>query len=232
LKTQALHPWNLSPKEAVEIQRQLSARVIRKNHLKTVRFVAGADIAISKNPPRAFAGVVVLSFPDLEIVEECGMVSELTFPYIPGLLAFREAPALLKVFDRIRHEPDLLMIDGQGIAHPRGCGIACHIGLWLDKPTIGCAKSRLFGKYRQPPLSGGSWTPLTGHHDQLIGAVVRTKDETNPIFVSVGHKIDLPSAIRYVLACSQGYRIPEPTRQADHFVARLKRENFTNHAII
>ena len=225
LKSQSLHPWDLSPKEAIEIQKQLSIRVVQRNHIKTVRFVAGADIALSKDPPRAFAGVVVMSFPDLKIIEEFGVVSELTFPYIPGLLAFREAPALLKAFDRIRHEPDLLMIDGQGIAHPRGCGIACHIGLWLDKPTIGCAKSRLFGKYRQPPLNKGNWTPLTGHHDQVIGVVVRTKDKTNPIFVSVGHKIDLPSAIRYVLACSKGYRIPEPTRQADHFVARLKREN-------
>ncbi|HTN42958.1 MAG TPA: deoxyribonuclease V [Nitrospiria bacterium] len=225
MKSRALHPWNLSPKEAVEVQRQLSARVVQKNYLKTVRFVAGADIALSKNPPRAYAGVVVLSLPDLKVVEECGVVSELSFPYIPGLLAFREAPALLKAFDRMRHEPDLLMIDGQGVAHPRGCGIACHIGLWLDKPTIGCAKSRLYGNFRPPPRHRGSWTPLTGNQGDVIGAVVRTKDNTNPIFVSVGHKIDLPAAIRFVLACSRGYRIPEPTRQADHFVSRLKREN-------
>ena len=199
--------------------------MITQNRLESVRFVAGADMALTKNPPRAYAGVVVLSFPDLNVVEECGSVSDLTFPYIPGLLAFREAPALLKAFARIRQEPDLVMIDGQGLAHPRACGIACHIGLWLDKPTIGCAKSRLFGAYQAPSIKRGSWTPLTGNQGEVIGAAVRTKDKTNPVFVSAGHKIDLSSAIHYVLACSQGYRIPEPTRRADHFVARLKREN-------
>jgi len=225
LKTRSLHSWNLSPKEAIEIQKRLAARVITQNRLESVRFVAGADMALTKNPPRAYAGVVVLSFPDLNVVEECGSVSDLTFPYIPGLLAFREAPALLKAFARIRQEPDLVMIDGQGLAHPRACGIACHIGLWLDKPTIGCAKSRLFGAYQAPSIKRGSWTPLTGNQGEVIGAAVRTKDKTNPVFVSAGHKIDLSSAIHYVLACSQGYRIPEPTRRADHFVARLKREN-------
>ncbi|HUK55322.1 MAG TPA: deoxyribonuclease V [Nitrospiria bacterium] len=225
MKTRSLHSWNLSPKEAIEIQKRLAARVITQNRLESVRFVAGADMALTKNPPRAYAGVVVLSFPDLNVVEECGSVSDLTFPYIPGLLAFREAPALLKAFARIRQEPDLVMIDGQGLAHPRACGIACHIGLWLDKPTIGCAKSRLFGAYQAPSIKRGSWTPLTGNQGEVIGAAVRTKDKTNPVFVSAGHKIDLSSAIHYVLACSQGYRIPEPTRRADHFVARLKREN-------
>ncbi|MBI3611103.1 MAG: deoxyribonuclease V [Nitrospirae bacterium] len=223
MKITPFHPWNLTPKEAIEIQKKLSARIIRENHVKTVGYVAGADMAVSKNPPLAYAGVVVLSFPDLQIVETQQTVLKLTFPYIPGLLAFRESPALLKTFEKLRHEPDLVMIDGQGLAHPRGFGIACHIGLWLDKPTIGCAKSRLLGDHRQPGLKRGSWTPLAGNQGEVIGAVVRTKDKTNPVYVSVGHKIDLPTAIRYTLDCACGYRIPEPTRQADIFVEQVKR---------
>jgi deoxyribonuclease V len=223
MKITPLHPWNLTPKEAIEIQKNLSARIVRENDLKTVRYVAGADMAVSKNPDMAYAGVVVLSFPELQIVETRQAVLKLTFPYIPGLLAFRESPALLKAFEKLRIEPDLVMIDGQGLAHPRGFGIACHIGLWLDKPTLGCAKSRLFGNHRPPPLKRGGWTPLTGNHNEVIGAVVRTKDKTNPVYVSIGHKIDLLSAIQYSLACAQGYRIPEPTRQADIFVGQLKR---------
>lgn len=223
MKIQSLHPWNLTPKEAIEIQKTLSARIILENHVKTVRYVAGADMAVSKNPDLAYAGVVVLSFPELQIVETQQAVLELTFPYIPGLLAFRESPALLKAFEKLRIEPDLVMMDGQGRAHPRGFGIACHIGLWLDKPTIGCAKSRLFGDHRQPGQKRGDWTPLTGNQDKVIGAVVRTKDKINPVYVSVGHKINLPAAIQYTLACVHGYRIPEPTRQADIFVGRLKK---------
>jgi deoxyribonuclease V len=223
LEIRPLHPWNLTPKEAIALQKELSARIIRKNHLKTVRFVAGADMAVSKNQDRAYAGVVVMSFPDLQIVERQQAVLKLTFPYIPGLLAFRESPALLKAFEKLRHEPDLILIDGQGLAHPRGFGIACHIGLWLDKPTIGCAKSRLFGDHRPPPIKKGGWSPLIGNHGAVIGAVVRTKHGTNPVYVSVGHKIDLKTAIRYTLACGHGYRIPEPTRRADIYVAELKR---------
>jgi deoxyribonuclease V len=223
MRVHPLHPWNFTPKEAIEIQKQLSARISQENHVKTVRYVAGADMAVSKNPALAYAGVVVLSYPELQIVETQQAVLKLTFPYIPGLLAFRESPALLQAFEKLRHEPDLVMIDGQGLAHPRGFGIACHIGLWLDKPTIGCAKSRLFGDHRQPGQKRGDWTPLTGNQDDVIGAVVRTKDRTNPVYVSVGHKINLPTAIQYILACTHGYRIPEPTRQADRFVGQLKR---------
>jgi deoxyribonuclease V len=223
MRVNPLHPWNLTPKEAIEIQKQLSTRIIHGNHVKTVRTVAGADMAVSNNPPLAYAGVVVLSFPELQIVETQQAVLKLTFPYIPGLLAFRESPALLKAFEKLRIEPDLVMIDGQGLAHPRGFGIACHIGLWLDKPTIGCAKSRLFGDHRPPGQKRGDWTPLTGNHDDVIGAAVRTKYKTNPVYVSVGHKINLPTAIQFTLACAHGYRIPEPTRQADIFVGHLKR---------
>lgn len=223
MKITPLHSWNLTPKEAIEIQKQLATRIIRESDLGTVRYVAGADMAVSKNPDRAYAGVVVLSYPEFRIVETQQAILELTFPYIPGLLAFREAPALLKAFEKVRHEPDLVMIDGQGLAHPRGFGIACQIGLWLDRPTIGCAKSRLFGNHKPPPLKRGGWTPLTGKQNEVIGAAVRTKDKTNPVYISVGHKIDLATAIQYSLACTRGYRIPEPTRQADIFVGRLKK---------
>lgn len=223
MQIRSLHSWKLTPKEAVQIQKQLSGRVREKNRLESVRFIAGADIAISRHPPLAYAGVVVLSFPDLEIVETQQTVMELTFPYVPGLLAFRESPALLKTFEKLRQEPDLVMIDGQGLAHPRGFGIACHIGLWLEKPTIGCAKSRLFGEHGPPAHERGSYAPLTGDQNRVIGAVLRTKDGTNPVYVSVGHRIDLPTAIRYTLDCARGYRIPEPTRQADLFVERIKR---------
>lgn len=225
MKTVSLHFWDLTPQEAVALQRELVRRVVTENCLGPVRYVAGADVATSKNPPLAYAGVLILSYPDLRIVEKRGVVQALTFPYIPGLLAFREAPALLKAFEQLDHEPDLVMIDGQGLAHPRGFGIACHIGLWLNKPTIGCAKSRLFGEHPPPPVERGSWTSLSGHRNQVIGAALRTKDRTNPIYVSVGHKVDLPTAIRYTLACARDYRIPEPTRQADMYVGRLKQSD-------
>jgi len=223
LKIRPLHSWDLTPKEAVAIQKKLSARITKGNRFPKVRYVAGADMALSKERGLAYAGVVVMSFPDLQIVEKQGAVLKLTFPYIPGLLAFRELPALLKAFEKLKQEPDLIMIDGQGLAHPRGFGIACHIGLWLDKPTIGCAKSRLFGDHRPPPIKRGGRSPLIGIHDEVIGAVLRTKHATHPVFISVGNKIDLKTAIRYTLACGQGYRIPEPTRQADIFVAALKK---------
>jgi deoxyribonuclease V len=222
-----LHSWDYSPKEAVKLQERLSTRIIRKGRLGKVRYVAGADVAFSEDPPLAYAGVIVMTFPDLVIVETQQTVSELIFPYIPGLLSFRESPALLKTFQKVRLKPDLVLIDGQGVAHPRGIGIASHIGLWLDIPTLGCAKSVLFGKYRSPGRNRGSWSPMTDMQNRIIGAAVRTRDKTNPIYVSIGHKINLLSAIRYALACTRGFRIPEPTRQADAFVARIKREHQT-----
>jgi deoxyribonuclease V len=220
-----LHCWDFSPKEAIKVQERLSTRIIRKGRLGKVRYVAGADVAFSKTPPLAYAGVIVMTFPDLVVVETQQTVSELDFPYIPGLLSFRESPALLRTFEKLRLKPDLVLIDGQGVAHPRGIGLASHIGLWLDTPTIGCAKSVLFGKCRSPGPERGNWVPLTDTRDRVIGAAVRTRDKTNPIYVSIGHKINLLSAIRYALACARGYRIPEPTRQADAFVGRLKREH-------
>ena len=220
---QKLHPWQISPREAVGIQGSLAAQVIRTGHLGSVKYVAGADVSTEKDSTLAYAGVVVLSFPALELVEERGIALELSFPYIPGLLAFREAPPLLKVFEKIEHEPDLILFDGQGIAHPRGLGIASHVGLLLDKPSIGCAKSLLFGHFEEHGMEQGSFSYLYDDHKRVIGAVVRTRTRIKPVFVSIGHRIDLLTAIKFVLACSCGYRIPDPIRQAHHFVNRLRK---------
>lgn len=223
MKIRSLHPWTLTPKEAVALQRRLVGRVITRNRTGTVRLVAGTDVAIRKESSCGFAGVVVMRFPELEIVETASVAAPLSFPYIPGLLAFREIPLLLQAFARLKRAPDLVLVDGQGLAHPRRFGIACHLGLLLDTPTIGCAKSRLFGHHRPPPLRRGGAAKLYDNDNHVIGAVVRTKDRTNPIYVSIGHKVDLPAAIRYALACGRGYRVPEPTRQADLYVGRLRR---------
>jgi deoxyribonuclease V len=222
MKIRSLHPWTVTPKEAVALQRRLVGRVITRRQVGRVRLVAGTDIALARHAPDGYAGVVVMTFPDLEIVETASAAALLTFPYIPGLLAFREIPLLLKAFARLTRVPDLILVDGQGLAHPRRFGIACHLGLLLDTPTIGCAKSRLFGHHRMPPLRRGGAAKLYDKNNHVIGAAVRTKDRTNPIYVSIGHKIDLPAAIRYTLACGRGYRVPEPTRQAHLYVGRLQ----------
>lgn len=223
MQARTLHSWRISPKEAIAIQGSLATQVIQTGHLEKVRWIAGADISTEKNSTQAYAGVVVMTYPGLEVVEERGMVFELSFPYVPGLLAFREAPPLLKVFEEIRHEPDLILFDGQGIAHPRGLGIAAHVGLLLDKPSIGCAKSLLFGRFEEPGLEQGAFSYLYGNHQQVIGAVVRTRTEVQPVFVSVGHRIDLLTSIKFVLASCQGYRITEPIRQGHHFVNKLRK---------
>jgi deoxyribonuclease V len=227
MKITPLHPWTLSPKEAIALQRQLVRDVITDNRLGSVRYVAGADIATYKDSPNGYAGVVVMTYPELRIVEKKRAAVKLTFPYVPGLLAFREAPVLLEAFRQLEHEPDLILIDGQGLAHPRRFGIACHLGLLLDRPTIGCAKSRLFGHHEEPDGKKGSCSDLYDDRKEIIGAVVRTKDNTQPIYVSIGHKVDLPAAIQYALGCCQGYRLPEPTRQAHMFVGSLRQTGTT-----
>jgi len=223
MRVKTLHPWTLTPREAIALQRNLAAQVVVEDQVETVRYVAGADIATFKDSSQAYAGVVVMSFPELKIIEEKGLELTLSFPYIPGLLSFRESPVLLEVFEKLEHEPDLILIDGQGIAHPRRFGIACHLGLLLDKPTIGCAKSRLFGHHKEPLPERGSFVHLYDDHRDVIGAVLRTKDRTNPLFISIGHQTDLPTAIHYTLACGQGYRLPEPTRQAHLFVGKISK---------
>jgi deoxyribonuclease V len=224
MKAKALHPWQVTAHEAIAIQKRLRTQVITDNTLGEIRYIAGADIATSKDSPQAYAGVVILTYPALEVVEECGLEVEVLFPYVPGLLAFREGPALIKAFEQLTTEPDVLVFDGQGLAHPRGMGIATHLGLVFDKPSIGCAKSLLFGRYQEPDQEKGAWAELRDPKGQIIGAVLRSKPRTTPIFASIGHRLDLPTVIRLLLECTRGARIPEPTRLAHNFVTRLRRE--------
>lgn len=224
MRVSPFHRWDVTPREAVRIQKDLHARVVPRGRLSKVHLIAGADTAFDKASDTAFAAVVVLSFPGLEVVEERAVRTRVSFPYVPGLLSFREAPPLLGLFRKLRHDPDLVFIDGHGFAHPRRAGIACHIGVFLDRPVIGCAKSLLVGTYREPGARRGSVSDLVDKHGQVIGAVVRTQDGVKPVFVSVGHRISLKSAVRLTLACAPKYRIPEPTRLADILAARAKRE--------
>jgi deoxyribonuclease V len=211
-----LHEWNLSPEEAIALQRELAKRIIREDRLGEVRHVAGVDMAINENNGMARAAVVLLSYPSLKIIEQHIYEEPVRMPYVPGLLSFREAPCVLGAFSQLRQRADLVMVDGVGIAHPRRIGIASHLGLWLDLPTIGCAKSILTGHYNKAALGeeAGSWVPLL-YNKEVIGAAVRTRTRVNPMFISLGHRISLETSIHYVLACSKGYRLPEPTRQAD-----------------
>lgn len=213
-----LHDWTLDPVEAAQVQTDLRGRLSLAWDGRAVETIGGVDIALGEATARA--AVVVLRFPSLEPIEAVTAEAPLVFPYIPGLLAFREGPALLAAWEQIRHKPDLLMFDGQGIAHPRGLGIAAHMGLWLDLPTIGVAKSRLYGRYALPGLDPGDQSDLFDPRDseRIIGAVVRTKKRANPIFISPGHRIDVPNAVAFVRGCLAGYRLPEPTRWA-HKVA-------------
>ena len=227
-----LHKWDVSPAEAIDIQKELREKIILEStpmHPPLIRgelkrgYIAGADISCNRSSPLGYAVVVVMTFPDLEVVEEKRVEAEIKFPYIPGLLAFREAPILLKAFEKLKKEPDLIIFDGQGIAHPRGMGIASHLGIILNKPTIGCAKSRLFGTYNEPGKNEGDFSYLYSPQeaDKVIGAVVRTKSNTKPVFVSIGHKIDLQTSIKFILECRRGYRIPEPTRIAHNLVSAV-----------
>ncbi|MCA1816410.1 MAG: deoxyribonuclease V, partial [Acidobacteria bacterium] len=189
-----------------------------------IKTVAGTDISFNKFETTVYAGVVVLALPSLEVVEEVGVVSESKFPYVPGLLSFRETPSVLEAWEKLKTEPDAVMFDGQGIAHPRRVGIASHVGLLIGRPTFGCAKSVLVGKYEEPNEERGSWSPLVDpKNGETVGAALRTKTRVQPIYVSPGHMIDLEGAIKLTLACDGGYRQPEPTRRAHHLVNALRR---------
>ncbi len=204
------HSWDLSPAEASTLQQQLATQVVREAKLGAVTTVAGVDASFGGGLARA--AVVVLSYPGLQVIESAIAVRPVTFPYVPGLLSFREGPAVLDALDKLKLKPDLLIFDGHGLAHPRRFGLACHMGLWLDLPSIGCAKSRLWGQYEEPGPYRGDYTPLIDH--EVIGAAVRTRAGVKPVFVSIGHRIDLPTSIHYVLTCCRGYRLPETTRWA------------------
>ena len=208
-----VHRWDVTPAEARAIQEQVRRRVSRRNgrELRNLRYVAGVDCSLRDG--HAFAAVPVLVFDTLELVELAVAEAPLTFPYVPGLLTFRECPAILAAFQKLSIKPDLVMVDGQGVAHPRRVGIAAHLGVLLDKPTIGCAKSRLLGTHDEPHERAGYYTDLWDK-GELIGGVLRTRDGVAPLYVSIGHKIDLPTALDLTLACCAGRRLPEPTRLA------------------
>ena len=211
MQYRSLHSWDVTPEEAREIQNRLRSEVIGADRFGTINTVAGVDIGLKKDI--ALASVVVLSFPELQVVDSEVVASAVRFPYIPGLLSFREIPPLLTAFSQLQTEPDLVIVDGQGIAHPRRFGLASHLGLILDKPTIGCAKSRLWGRYEEPGLEQGAYTHLVDK-GAVIGAAVRTRTNVRVVYVSVGHRISLDSARRLTLACCRGYRLPETTRHA------------------
>jgi deoxyribonuclease V len=222
MKIHRLHAWNLTPAGAVALQRELASRVVSDTPLTACERIAGADVSYNRFSSTFYAGVVVVRVADGAILERRGAIADSPFPYIPGLLSFREAPALLEALARIEIQPDAVMCDGQGLAHPRRLGVACHIGLWLDMPTIGCAKSHLTGTFEEPAPEAGATSPLRLGTD-VVGEVVRTKLRTRPLFVSPGHRVDVASSTRWVLASCRGYRIPEPTRQAHLYVNELRR---------
>lgn len=213
-----------SPARAFDIQRELSKRVILKCEAGALETVAGADLSVMKSENKLVCGIILFSYPDLAEIERVYTISDERFPYIPGLLAFREGPAIIETFGKLGRKPDLLIMDGQGIAHPRGFGIACHVGVLLDVPAMGIAKKKLYGTYNEPGTKKGSWSPLKSKEGRVIGSVLRTRDNTRPVFVSPGHRLDMESAREIALECARGYRIPEPTRRADIYVAELKKE--------
>jgi deoxyribonuclease V len=216
------HSWNLSPEEAVALQRQLAKQVITIDQLGQVCLVAGVDVGFEDQGKITRAAVVVLRLADLGIVQQVVARQSTRFPYIPGLLSFRECPAILTALEKLAVTPDLLLCDGQGIAHPRRFGIACHLGVLTDLPSIGVAKTRLVGRHGAVPEERGSWTPLLDK-GEIVGAVLRTRQEVKPLFISTGHRISLPTAIHYVMACTTRYRLPETTRIADKLASGSKR---------
>ena len=208
------HPWPQTVEQAKEIQQKLRSQVIRIDCLGEVNYVAGVDVGFEDNYAISVAAVAVLTFPQLELVETAIARRPTTFPYIPGFLSFREVPVILDALEKLTLTPDLILCDGQGIAHPRRFGLACHLGVLIDIPTIGVAKSLLIGKHEQLPPEKGSWQPLH-HQGEIIGAVVRSRTGVKPLYVSIGHRLSLTTAIDLVLGCTTKYRLPETTRWAD-----------------
>ena len=213
MKARYLHDWQMTPDQAKNTQKELAKMVSRRNEVNAVSLVAGVDISAPDAKGIAKAAVVILSYPELNLVESKVITKEVTFPYVPGLLSFRESPLILAACEELKGTPDLIMVDGQGLAHPRRLGLASHLGLLWDKPTIGCAKSRLCGEHRMIPPEAGSYVNLIDN-GEIVGAVLRTKMDAAPLYISIGHRIDLETAITWVLRCCRNQRLPEPTRWA------------------
>jgi len=218
MRAEQLHEWDLFPKEAVEVQTSLVRRLSHVWEGKLVRTVAGVDVSVREGVSRS--AIVVFSYPELEPLEAMTAEAPTVFPYVPGLLSFREGPVVLAAWDQLEHAPDLVLFDGQGIAHPRGIGLAAHLGLWIGTPTIGCAKSRLYGRYEEPAREKGAQSPLVDEKNpnRVIGSVLRTRTNVKPLFISPGNRIDIEHATDFVLRCCGAFRLPEPTRWA-HRVA-------------
>jgi len=222
LKTHTtLHSWSVTPQAAIKLQRELADLVRTRGRIRRLRLVAGTDLAFTRDRKSCIAGAVVWDVAAQAVVEQHIVRRAVRFPYIPGLLSFREAPAILAVLRKIKTDPDAFLFDGQGLAHPRRFGLACHVGILIDRPSIGCAKSRLIGDETEPGIRRGSVSALADNGD-CIGMVLRTRDRVKPIYVSVGHRVSLQTAVDVTMACCTRYRLPEPTRLADQLVARAK----------
>ncbi len=222
MRVAGLHSFQLSPGEARRLQGELAPRVTAGPplDLSRIRYVAGADV--STQGDRGYAAIAVLSFPELSVVEVQGFEAPLTFPYVPGLLSFREIPPVVGALEQVKSEVDVVIFDAQGLAHPRGLGLASHLGLFLDVPTVGCAKSRLVGEHEEPGPEKGSTADLV-YRKKVVGKVLRTRNNVSPVYVSVGNRIDLMSAVELVLRCCTRYRLPETTRQAHDAANKLRR---------
>jgi deoxyribonuclease V len=214
MKIHPRHPWPITIEEAIAIQEELRGEVITSDQLGLVQYVAGVDVGFEEDGAVSRAAVAVLSFPDLQLREKAIARRPTTFPYVPGFLSFREVPAVLDALEKISTTPNLILCDGQGIAHPRRFGLACHLGILTDIPTIGVAKSLFVGKHDELPEERGNWQPLR-HKGEVIGAVLRTRTGVKPLYVSSGHRVSLTTSIEYVLRCTPKYRLPETTRIAD-----------------
>ena len=214
MKSKPSHRWDVTPAEARAIQERLRERVIRCDRLGKVACVAGVDVGFEQGGRVTRAAAVLLSFPELELRDQHLVRRPTRFPYVPGLLSFREVPAILGALEELDGTPDLLLCDGQGLAHPRRFGLACHLGVLTGLPSIGVAKSRLIGEHEEPGVEKCSWVPLRDD-GETIGAVLRSRRGVRPLYISIGHRVTLETAIAYVLACTPRYRLPETTRLAD-----------------
>lgn len=219
-----LHEWNLAPKDAIALQKTLAKQLETTDRIDPVQHIAGVDIGFEEGGEVTRAAVVILKWeatiaPELVVVEQVVHREPTRMPYIPGLLSFREIPAALGAFDKLSIKPELVMVDGQGIAHPRRLGVAAHLGLWLDLPTIGIAKSRLYGKHAEVGEARGDWAPLTAGNS-VIGAVLRSRANVKPVFVSPGHRLSLETSLEWVMRCLGRTKLPEPTRLADRLASR------------
>lgn len=224
MKYKNLHPWDISPKEGIKVQKMLKNKLIFNEGKFSIEKICGTDVSYDKSKNMLFSAVIILKYPEMKIIEEQTAIMKSTFPYVPGLLSFREVPVLLKAFDKIENIPDVVMCDGHGIAHPRGIGLASHLGLIIDLPTIGCAKKRLFGKYSEIGNIKGDYSYISDSNKN-IGIVLRTRANVKPVFVSQGYKIGINFSREIILNCCKKYRIPEPIRKA-HKTVNIVRKNF------